>query len=244
MKDYQMPKYLSIANEIIAQIEKRILLPGEKIPSENDIIRNHQVSNTTARKVLLELESKGWGVKIQGKGTFVRDFVIERNATKILSFTKNMTNQGLIPSTKLLDAEVINKDVPISLRGKFYIIKKPVFRIHRLRMANDVPMMHEIRYISMQYCPDIEKQNMEKSLYTIYRDVYNLNISLIDQELTSILLTEETCKLFEIKDFIPGLQVDGVTFCGEGLLLEGEKSVYRGDKYKFSVQAMPERNIG
>ena len=36
---------------------------------------------------------------------------------------------------------------------------------------------------------------------------------------------------------IPGLVVDGVTFCGKELILEMEKSIYRGDKYKFAVRA-------
>jgi len=59
-----LPKYLNISLQIIARIKNRELLPGMLIPSENDIIRSYGVSNTTARKVLQEIEMRGLAVRI------------------------------------------------------------------------------------------------------------------------------------------------------------------------------------
>ena len=36
------PKYLSISKEIIQRIESGELLPGDKVPSENELIRTLQ----------------------------------------------------------------------------------------------------------------------------------------------------------------------------------------------------------
>lgn len=240
MKDFTLPKYLLITNEIISLIQSSKLAPGDKIPSENEIIKNYQVSNTTARKVLQEIEKGGYVEKVQGKGTFVKDFVIGRNASKILSFTKNMKDQGLTPTTKLLDKELIDEDISVTVGGKVYIIKKPVLKIHRLRLANDIPMMHEIRYISMKYCPESQNANLEDSLYNIYQEECKLTISSIEQDLSAIFLDDETKQLFKVTDDIPGMLVDGVSFCGKGKVLEGERSIYRADKYKFSVMATPD----
>ncbi len=239
MKDFQLPKYISISNSIIDRIQRNELLPGSRIPSENEIIRNFNVSNTTARKVLQEIENGGWAVKIQGKGTIVQDFIVGRTASKILSFTKNMKDQGLVPSTRLIDSEIIKSDIQVIVGGKFYVIKKPVFKVRRLRLANDLPMMHETRYISMVYCPDINGKNLESSLYSIYSDVYNLSISKIEQDLSAILLDSFSKKIFDIRGNAPGMRVDGITFSDNERILEGEVSIYRADKYKFSVQAVP-----
>jgi GntR family transcriptional regulator len=65
------PKFISISENIIEKIKKGELLPGDRIPSENELIKQYAVSNTTARKSLLEIESKGWAQRIKGKGTFV-----------------------------------------------------------------------------------------------------------------------------------------------------------------------------
>ena len=78
------PKYISISREIIRKIESGELLPGDKVPSENELIKKYSVSNTTARKSLLEVEMKGWAKRIKGKGTFVLNRSEDRRLTRIL----------------------------------------------------------------------------------------------------------------------------------------------------------------
>jgi len=234
-----MPKYLTILNSIVARIKNNELGPGSKVPSENEIIKAYQVSNTTARKVLQEIENAGLAVKIRGRGTFVKDFMIERSATKILSFTKNMIEQGLEPSTVIIDSQVIDKDWSVSVSGEVYSIPGPIFRLRRLRLANGKPMMHETRFISVGCCPEIWKYNLEDSLYKIYSESYFRHIIRIEQDLSAIILDEYSKEKLGIRNEMVGLKVEGVTFCDGNLILEAEESIYRGDKYKFSVQAIP-----
>ncbi len=235
-----LPKYYQISLEIMDMIRTGELQPGARIPSENDIIKNFQVSNTTARKVLHEIEQAGWVTKIKGKGTFVKSSgIINRSATKILSFTKNMRQAGLVPKTILLDKQIIRSGKQTTVSGRTYSIKNPVCKITRLRVADETAMMIEERYISMEFCPAIEKENLENSLYDIYRDLYNLQITQIDQSLQAIIIPDELSTHFKTDQAIPGFRVQGVTFCGRELVLEIEDSIYRGDRYQFTVQATP-----
>lgn len=234
-----IPKYQIILDSIVARIKNNELRPGSKVPSENEIIKEYSVSNTTARKVLQEIEHAGLAVKIRGRGTFVKDFIIERSAAKILSFTKNMTEQGLTPSTLLIDSKVIDKDWSVTVSGEVYTIPGPIFKLKRLRLANDVPMMHETRFISLKCCPEIWAYDLEESLYKIYSERYHRQISKIEQNLSAIILDEYSKGKFGIRNEMVGLKVEGVTFCEGEVILEAEESIYRGDKYKFSVQAMP-----
>jgi GntR family transcriptional regulator len=239
MHDLKIPMYVTIAHSIIDRIQKRELSPGSKVPSENEIIRDYRVSNTTARKVLQEIEKGGWAVKVRGKGTFVSDFVVKRAASTVLSFTKNMRDQGLVPSTHLIKKELLERDVPMSVSGKEYYIKKPVCKIQRLRYANDVPMMFKTRYISLQYCPQIMEFDLERSLYDIYQNECDLFIMKIEQDISAVFLDEASNAHFKIRKEAAAIKIEGVTFCGKDMILEGEESIYRGDKYKFSVQAVP-----
>ena len=235
-----LPKYYQISLEIMEMIRTGEILPGARIPSENDIIRDYRVSNTTARKVLGEIEKAGWVTRIKGKGTFVKSSgIINRSATKILSFTKNMRQAGLIPKTKLLEKKIIRSGKHTTVTGRTYAIKNPVCKITRLRMADDTAMMIEERYISLKFCPGIEKENLEGSLYDLYREKYKLQISQIDQSLQAIIMPAELNAHFRVEHSIPGFQVHGVTFCGRELVLEIEDSIYRGDRYHFTVQATP-----
>jgi GntR family transcriptional regulator len=91
-----LPKYFQISQDIISRIRSGQLIPGMQIPSENEIIQHYQVSNTTARRSLHEIEAAGWGKRIKGKGTFVRDRNVQRSATRILGFTRFYSvNKGL-----------------------------------------------------------------------------------------------------------------------------------------------------
>jgi GntR family transcriptional regulator len=233
-----IPKYYRISQEIISTIQSGVLKPGMKIPSENEIINNYKVSNTTARKILQEIELAGWATKVKGKGTVVRTQNVERTVTRILGFTKNMVEAGYTPRTRLLSTKVIRKGYSTIINKRRYSLAGPVFMIHRLRYADDIPMMLERRFISLTMCPDIDKMKFEGSLYQIYEQAYGVNMTEVYQELSTVLIEDARIKkLFELTRPIPAFRVDGVTFCGREMILEMEESVYRGDKYKFSVRA-------
>ena len=84
MMKNKYPKYLEISKAIIAKIESGELLPGDKVPSENELINMYKISNTTARKSLLEVELQGWASRIKGKGTFVLNRSEDKHLTRML----------------------------------------------------------------------------------------------------------------------------------------------------------------
>ena len=234
-----VPKYYQISRQIITAIRSGRLKPGMQIASENEIIKKYGVSNTTARRSLQEIERAGWGTRIKGKGTFVRERNVQRSATRILGFTRNMIEAGYTPSTKVLDARKVAKGYSDTINGRRYIMPGPVYKIHRLRFADDIPMMLEVRYISMEFCPNIAKQNFTGSLYDIYQKHYGLSLVEIQQNLSTVMIDAGTQRFFDVREPIPAFRVEGVTFCGKEMILEMEDSIYRGDKYRFSVCAKP-----
>jgi len=231
------PKYFMIAREIIGGIKDGRLKPGMKVPSENEIISRYKVSNTTARKCLQSIEDQGYIKKIKGKGAFVREGSIVRPATRILSFTRNMLEAGLKPSTKVLDVRVLAENYSAEIGGRLYTLRAPVCKIHRLRLADDIPMMLEVRHISLSLCPGIEKEDFTQSLYDIYEKRYRHRLSNVYQELGATMIDSGIQDFFDLSEPIPALLVNGVSFCGREVILEMEKSIYRGDKYRFLVGA-------
>ncbi len=153
-------------------IEDGTLKPDMKVSSENEIIAKYQVSNTTARKVLLELEEAGLVSRIKGKGTFVQGEKVERSVTRIFGFTKYMIEAGHGPSTKLLGIESFKGGNDDCINHQTYEINDTVIKIIRLRFADNIPMMHEERFISTKLCPNIDNKNLEESLYDIYEKDY------------------------------------------------------------------------
>lgn len=235
-----LPKYRQISRAIIDRIRDGDLAPGERVPSENDIITQWGVSNTTARKALADVEQAGWVRRIKARGTYVRPNPVGRSLNRILGFSHNMREAGRTPSTRVLDIHTRKQGLSMEITGRRYRLPGPICVIERLRLADGVPMMRETRYIATALCPDIATKNLAGSLYDLYDREYGLRLTDVRQMLgVTILDNAADCDLFELDAPVPALLVEGATFCGPETILEMERSLYRGDHYQFSVTATP-----
>lgn len=235
---YGPPKYFQISREIISSIQRGTLSPGSPVPSENEIIQQFGVSNTTARKALHELEKEGWVTRVKGKGTFVRDHTVVRAINRIFGFTKNMIEAGRKPATKLTGFHLRNYNHTQTINGREFTLKAPFCEIERIRYADGIPMMRETRYISLQLCPEIHRRNLEQSLYSLYEKEYGMRLTEINQMLSAVLLEGDALRHFDLAKPVPAFRVEGASFCGKDLIIEMEDSIYRGDMYRFSAKAV------
>jgi len=235
---YSPPKYFQISRDVVSMIQSGKLKPGTPVPSENEIIEKYKVSNTTARKALHELEKEGWVTRLKGKGTFVRDFTVVRAINRIFGFTKNMIEAGRKPTTRLVGFHLRQTDHTQTINVRVFTLKGPFCEIERIRYADGIPMMKETRYISLGLCPDIQRRNLEQSLYTIFEKDYGIHLTEINQMLSAVVLEGEWLKPFQLEKPVPAFRVEGASFCGKDLIIEMEDSVYRGDMYRFSAKAV------
>jgi GntR family transcriptional regulator len=235
---YSPPKYYQIRRKIVGAIQRGDLLPGAPVASENEIIERYGVSNTTARKVLHEMEREGWVTRIKGKGTFVRDFPVVRAINRIFGFTRNMIEAGRKPTTKLIGFHLREGDHSQTINGRLFTMKGPFCEIERLRLADGIPMMKETRYLSLSLCPDIQRRDLEQSLYEVFDKHYDIHLTEINQMLSAIVLEGEWLKVFQVERPIPAFRVEGASFCGKDMIVEMENAVYRGDMYRFAAKAV------
>lgn len=82
MKEQQTPKYIQLKQHILSWIVTAQFKPHDKLPSENEISKQFEMSRQTVRQALGDLEQEGWLYREQGKGTFVSDQSLkERRST-------------------------------------------------------------------------------------------------------------------------------------------------------------------
>lgn len=244
-----VPKYIEISNDIIKSIESGEYQPGDQIPSENELIKKYNTSNTTARKSLLEIELKGWATRIKGKGTFVLNRSEDKHLTRQLGsifatrmgFDEKLKMEGFSPKNIILEKTIMEAGISVDISGRHYIIDGPVLKIHQLRYSNDILMKDEIKYISLTICPKINMMDQNKPFFKIYEEDYGLKLEDIKQTLSvSILQPSSPDNYFETPFPLAVFILDGAIFSEGNKVVEIEKSLYRGDKYKFSVIARPE----
>lgn len=242
-------KYLKISREIISQIESGVLQPGNKIPSENELINEYKISNTTARKVLSFVENQGWVKKIKGKGTFVINRSKEMHLNRILgsfdamkeSFRNNLIKEGLTPKDILLEKIILNEGISINVNNKNHVIEGKVLKLHRLRYANDVLMKDETKYISMTLCPDVHLDEMNDSLINLYKKKYRIHLSDIQRTIsTKVVDPKEKENYFGNSIPMAVFILGSVASNDRSETIEIEYSLYRGDKYSFTINTKPD----
>lgn len=245
----QGSKFITISNLIIERIKSGELLPGDKIPSENELIKSYQISNTTARKVLSEIESQGWAKRTKGKGTFVLNRTSDHHLLRTLGsisstrrgFHESLIAEGFTPKNIIIEKTILTEGISSDIIGKHIIIEGPVLKIHQLRYADDDLMKDEIKYISMNLCPKIDRLPTEASHFKAYEEIYKLKINDIKQTLSATIFHQSSAhNNFEIDHPIPVFELNSAIIIDTGKVVEIERSYYRGDKYRFAVIAHPE----
>ena len=245
------PKFIELSESIIENIKSGELLPGDKITSENELINAHKISNTTARKVLSQIELEGWARRIKGKGTFVLNRTPEHQLLRTLGsleatrrgFHDYLTAEGFSHKDIILEKTILKEGISIEVNNKHFIMEGPVLKIHQLRYADDELMKDEIKYISLKLCPKINHLSTEISYFKTYEETYQLKITDVKQTLSvDILPPQAPANNFGNESAIPVFILDSVILCNNSEVIEIEKSLYRGDKYKFSIIVNPMYN--
>lgn len=243
------PKFIAISESVIESIKSGELQPGDKVPSENELIKSFRVSNTTARKSLFDIESKGWAKRIKGKGTFVLNRTPDHHLMRTLGsiyatrrgFDEGLIAEGIHPRNLVLEKTILSDGISSEIGGKHFIIEGAVLKIHLLRYADDEIVKDELRYISLTLCPDINKVPTESTYFNLYESRYDLKIEEVNQTFSAEIMRPNASENnFELKKTTAMFIMDSAVVCVKHKVVEIERSYYRGDKYKFAVIANPE----
>ena len=135
-KTSYVPLYRQLVDEFIRNIDSGELGPGDRLPSEREMVESLKVSRITARQALDTLEQLGLVYREQGRGTFVAEPRLH-HVEGFSSFTEYVTRRGRRPSSRIVEQELVEADE--SLRSLLKLQgDEQVLRLVRLRLAECV----------------------------------------------------------------------------------------------------------
>lgn len=86
-RNSSVPIYVQLADEIRRQIESKVILPGDMLCSEAEMVKKYGVARLTVREALNILVNEGLLEKKQGKGTFCKKIVGRKKIHILLDVT-------------------------------------------------------------------------------------------------------------------------------------------------------------
>ena len=230
------PLYYQLKEQIKKDIVSGKYKEGDLIPSEREFHERFNISSTTIRRALNDLVHDEYLERKPGKGTYVRLPRIKRNLRKIIGFTRNIREMGMTPTTRVLNLDII----PANIYARERLGLKQgelIYRLKRLRFADDTPMLLEERYIRVDLCPDLGAHSLTSSLWQVFEQHYQL---MPVRHLQGVKITDvsaETASLLAIPKDSQAFLIRGITFVADNIPLECEKSIYRTDKYDLTFEA-------
>jgi GntR family transcriptional regulator len=153
-----VPRYYEIEQALRARIEK--LEPGDPLPSDAELCAEFGVSRMTARNAMTRLATEGIVQRIPGRGTFVAERPVHRQAGSLISFTDEMRRRGRRPTSRLLLREL--RDATDEERERLELAgPAQVVLLRRLRLADDEPVAIEEAVFDGGLAPVLMEADLE-----------------------------------------------------------------------------------
>lgn len=87
-------RYLQVKQFVLARISAGTLAVGDRVPSENELVRELDVSRMTANRALRELAADGVLVRVAGVGTFVAEQRAQAHPLEVRNIADEIRARG------------------------------------------------------------------------------------------------------------------------------------------------------
>jgi GntR family transcriptional regulator, histidine utilization repressor len=145
-------RYLQVKQHVLRQISSGALRPGQRVPSENELVRDLDVSRMTANRALRELASDGVLVRVAGVGTFVAEQRVHAHPLEVLNISDEIRARGHEHSAKVISLTSMSASRVLAERCGV----SPGARLdHSLlvHLEDGVPLQVEDRYVNPTVVP-------------------------------------------------------------------------------------------
>lgn len=231
----RQPLYDQLVDILTDKIEHEYR-PGDLLPSERELSDRYGLSRTTVRLALQELERLGMVIRQHGRGTFVADRSSQTtNLSQAYSFSEQMRSMGREPSTTILEFSVIEADKNLAEHMSTRIGER-LYKIKRLRSADDMPMMVERSYLPVRKFMTLKRPMLEKkALYDIVEQDFREKIGVAEEEFFASIARPADAHLLDISEGAPVLDLIRTTYNTSNEIVEYTLSVARADQFKYKV---------
>ncbi|HXH35446.1 MAG TPA: GntR family transcriptional regulator [Plantibacter sp.] len=235
---------------LYAQIETALtsrlgvdLHPGDRLPTEDDLIAEHGVSRITVRRAIQNLAARNLVVTKRGIGSFVAAPAFSQPLTALTGFVEDMDAHGLTSTANVLLVEEIA--APAHVREALELpLGAQVVHIDRVRLAAGHPISFDETYLPLELGRLVAKDDLENEpIFTLLEAshatplieaAYALRASTADEAVAEALAVAEGSAIFRI---------ERTSFTTGQKPVDYEILHYRGDAMTFTLR-LPRTGAG
>ncbi|HEY8595758.1 MAG TPA: GntR family transcriptional regulator [Devosiaceae bacterium] len=243
-----LPKYAVVYSRLRERLQQGRFPVGSRLPTEEQLSSEFEVSRITIRRALEQLVSEGYVNRRQGSGySIVALSPPQQNC--ITSFTDMVYRKGATPTSRLLAiSEVSPQDsraghLPEELRAQGTLLL-----IQRLRCIDGVPAMLVSTWLPRAVVgpvrpEDFPENGVQQSILRILQDKFSLSWDAACEEISPIVADRQAAQLLEVAEGAPILRQACSAFGKQGRIVFYE-DLLRAGSITFESYALRHENPG
>ena len=226
-----VPRYLGVKHMIQKRISSGDWTPGQRVPSENELVADLGLSRMTINRALRELANEGVLTRIQGLGTFVAEGKGHTSTFEVRNIADEIAERGHVHAAKVLVLDQM-RATPELADALQIEIGAPAFHSLILHSENEIPVQLEDRFVNPVTAPDYLAQDFSRETPNRY---LSATIPWTDAEHTveAVLPASWEAKLLAISRADPCLAIHRKTFAG-GHVVSSARLLMPGSRYRIS----------
>lgn len=215
------------------------LQPGDRLPSDADLVAEFGVSRMTARNAMQRLAEEGLVARHPGRGSFVANASSHRRADRLMTFSREMARRGRVPSSRLL-ARAIRPSTRAEAAGLGLAPGEPVVEVRRLRLADGDPIALESAILIVACAQVVLAADLESGSLHAAITAAGLTLRSGTGTVGAGAATAEDARLLDIRRGDPLLIERRVIVDDDGRRIEATESRYPADRYALEVSFVVE----
>jgi len=231
LREAPIPLYVQIRDRLVAAIKEGDLAPGDRIPSEPELVRTFQVGRPTVRQAVALLRQEGWVVTHRGLGTFAAGASAEISLLSFDGLTQVLRAQGLSLRDITLSSE--QADTPelevlsADDAGPWWIVRRLRYLV---RGDHHEPLCVETDSFPLTVCPDAREIFARTGSATaVLEEAYGYEIDACDVASRAVRVPQRWRGALELAAGAPVLAVERVNRGVNGSVLHVGAFIIRTD---------------
>lgn len=229
-----MAKYSALYNKIQKDIEDGILKPGERLPSEKELMETYSLSRDTVRKSLGLLAANSYIRKIKGKGSFVLEMNrFDFPVAGLISF-KEMAKRTNMKShhTEVVRLALLEESAfPVQALEQNEL--QDIWEVIRTRTIDGRRAILDKDYFYQDVVGELTEEICKDSIYEYLENELSIKIGYAHKEIIIEKATDEDRKNLDLSDYDVVAVVNTLVYLETGKLFQFTQSRHCPDKFRF-----------
>lgn len=226
-------KYRYLYNKLMEKLEKQEYKPGEKLPSEGELMELFDSSRDTVRKALDLLVQDGYIKKAKGKAAVVLDKnKFNFPVSEIASFKELYRYSAVKPKTYVENLDIVRNDKKL-MEALQLGPEDEAFVLVRVREMEEEKIIIDKDYFSRKSVKNLPLRAAQNSVYEYLEQELGLKIGYAMKEITVRPASNEDYALLDMKNYDMVVVVKSYTYLEDSTLFQYTESRHRPDKFKF-----------